>query len=370
MNVEPFLADIFPEILEDLGLRLGRTRWPDALEGDGWALGTNTDFLRRACDHWRQGFDWHAAEARLNALPQYRAVVEGIGLHFVHARSDRAGAVPLLLMNGWPSSIFEYLEIIPRLQAAGFHVIAPAHPGYGFSDRPRERGISSRRIAGLYAKLVEALGYPQVIAHGSDIGAGILEQMRRRHPERLLGAHFSNVYWAYPRPADPSPEVEAYFAGIDSWAACEGAYAMLQRTKPQTLAYGLNDSPAGLAAWVLEKFHGWTDGDPEAVIGLDSLCANLTLYWATQTIGSSVRLYAESASDPDAHTPAPRRGEVPAGVIVFPRDILPAPRVWGERWLNLVHFTQAARGGHFPAWEAPDILADDLILFAATLARG
>ena len=304
----------------------------------------------------------------MNLLPQFRAEVDGTGLHFVHARSERTDAVPLLLMNGWPSSILEYWEIIPKLTQAGFHVFAPTLPGFGFSDCPQRSGTNARRIATLFVTLLEDLGYARFIAHGSDIGAGVLEQIRRRFPERLTGAHFSNVHWAYPRPSDPSPEEQAYFANTDAWVASEGAYSALQRTKPQTLAYALNDSPVGLAAWILEKFHSWTDGDPEEVFGLDALCANLTLYWATQTIGSSVRLYAESARDKLASTPPPERGAVPTGVIRFPKDIMPAPRAWGERWLNLVHWTEAPHGGHFPAWEVPDILAHDLTNFRDVIA--
>lgn len=363
MSVEPFRADTPQPILDDLGERLARTRWPDQLAGGAWRLGTDLGFLQRLCEHWRTRFDWRAQEVRLNALPQVRAVIDGVGLHVVHARSGVAGAVPLLLTNGWPSSVFEYVGIIPRLTAAGFDVVAPALPGYGFSDRPAESGMNLTRIAGLFAKLMGELGYDRFLAHGSDMGAGVVEAMRRDHAGRLIGVHFSNVYWRYPKPNDPSPEEQAYLGEIKRWTAAEGAYAMLQGTKPQTLAYALNDSPAGLGGWIVEKFAAWSDGDVEQVYGLDGLCANLTLYWATGTIGSSCRLYAETFADPVTQVP-PERGSVPTGVIVFPRDILPAPRAWGERWLNLVHWTVAPRGGHFPAWETPDLLAADLRAFA------
>lgn len=364
--MQPFRSHIPDTLLEDLGARLRRTRWSDQLAGQDWRLGTELGFLQRVCGHWADRFDWRAQEARLNALPQFRAEVEGTGLHLVHARSDAPHAQPLLLANGWPSSIFEYLDVIPRLTAAGFHVVAPALPGYGFSDRPGEAGMNATRIADLFAALMRSLGYGRFLAHGSDMGAGVVEQMRRRHAERLLGVHFSNVYWGYPQPQDPTPEEKAYLGQVQGWQFAEGAYAMLQGTKPQTLAYGLNDSPAGLAAWILEKFRSWSDGDPERIYGLDGLCANLTLYWATQTIGSSVRLYAEAFADREAQV-APERGGVPVGVIVFPRDILPAPRAWGERWLHLVHWTEAPRGGHFGAWEAPELFAADLRDFAARL---
>jgi pimeloyl-ACP methyl ester carboxylesterase len=225
--------------------------------------------------------------------------------------------------------------------------------------------MNATRIAGLFGELMLRLGYERFLAHGSDMGAGVVEQLRRNHATRLLGVHFSNVYWGYPRPAEPTPAEAEYFRNIGAWQFAEGAYAMLQGTKPQTLAYALNDSPIGIAAWILEKFESWTDGGARA-IGLDNLCANLSLYWLTQTIGSSCRLYAEAFRDVEAQSP-PAKGEVPVGVLICPNDILPAPRQWGERWLNLVHWTEAVRGGHFPAWEIPNVLTDDLRRFAATL---
>lgn len=363
----PFTIRIAEAMLNDLRERLGRTRWPDQLEGQDWRYGTELGFLKRLCEHWGERFDWRAAEARLNALPQSRVTVDGVGLHLVHARSDAAQAVPLLMTNGWPSSIFEYLDIIPRLTAAGFHVVAPALPGYGFSDRPTSPGMNSTRISDLFAGLMAELGYNRFLIHASDMGAGVAERLRGRHPDRLIGVHFSNVYWGYPKPDDPSSEEQAYLAEVQRWQFAEGAYAMVQGTKPQTLSYGLNDSPAGLAAWIVEKFRSWSDGEIEQVYGLDGLCANLTVYWVTQTIGSSVRLYAEAFADSEAQKP-PEKGEVPVGVIVFPKDILPAPRAWGERWLNLVQWTEAPRGGHFPAWEAPDLLATDLRAFSDRIA--
>jgi pimeloyl-ACP methyl ester carboxylesterase len=361
----PFEISVPESTLQDLRERLRRTRWPDSLEGIGWRFGTDPEVLRRVCEHWGERFDWRAWEARLNALPQGRTTIDGAGLHVVHARSDQADAVPLLLTNGWPSSIVEYMEVIPRLAAAGFHVVAPALPGYGFSDRPSAPGMNSTRIADLFAGLMTELGYHRFLAHGSDMGAGVVESLRRRAPERLIGVHFSNVYWGYPPPESPSPEEAAYLATAEGWRFAEGAYAMLHGTKPQTLSVALNDSPAGLAAWIIEKFESWTDGGVEA-IDLDALCANLTMFWATETIGSSIRLYAESFNDPAAFAP-PERGEVPVGVIVFPKDILPAPRAWGERWLNLVHWTEAPRGGHFGALEQPDLFVEDLSRFATSL---
>lgn len=368
VRTKPFIAKAPESALRDLRKRLARTRWPDQLEGQAWRYGTELGFLQRLCEYWSERFDWRRAESQLNALPQFKAPIDGAGLHFVHARSRRDDAVPLLMTNGWPSSIFEYLTLIPRLTDAGFHVVAPTLPGYGFSDRPTASGMNSTRIAELFAQLMSALGYQQFIVHGSDMGAGVAERLRQRCADRLLGVHYSNVYWGYPKPDDPLPEEAEYLRKVQGWQFAEGAYAMLQGTKPQTLSYGLNDSPAGLAAWIVEKFSSWSDGNVEDVYGFDGLCANLTLYWVTQTIGSSIRLYAEAFADPESKKP-PEKGKVPVGVIVFPKDILPAPRAWGERWLNLVHWTQAQRGGHFPAWEVPDLLLADLQAFRDVLHK-
>lgn len=366
--MQPFQAAVSDDVLDDLCLRLRRTRWPDQIEGQNWRQGTELGFLQRLCEYWADRFDWRAAEARLNTLPQFRTTVDGVDLYLVHARSQVPEAVPLLLLNGWPSSIFEYLEVIPRLTAAGFHVVAPAMPGYGFSDRPTKPGMNGSRIADLFSGLMSELGYGRFLAHGSDWGALVAGRIRHRHPNRLLGVHLSNVHANYPHPQDPTPEEQVFLSQAQRWNFAEGAYAMIQGTKPQSLGYGLNDSPAGLAAWIVEKFRSWSDGNLDQAYGLDGLCANLTLYWATQTITSSMRLYAEVFADPEMRN-APERGTVPVGVIVFPKDILPAPRAWGERWFNIVHWTEASRGGHFGAWEAPELLAQDLRSFADCVAN-
>lgn len=361
--MQTFRINVPEDTLIDLRSRLKQTRWPCEVKGQGWLQGTDLTFLQRLCTYWAESFDWRSAEARLNELPQFRTIVSGTGLYVIHARSERKNAVPLLLCNGWPSSVFEYVDVIPRLTAAGFDVIAPAMPGYGFSDKPEAPGMNGTRIASLYATLMHNLGYNRFIAHGSDLGSHIVDMMRRNHPERLLGIHMSNVRSDYPRPDDASPEEQAFLEQAQRWMFEEGAYAMIQRTRPQSLAYGLNDSPAGLAGWIIEKFQAWSDGDIEQVYGLDAICANLTLYWITETACSSVRLYSEVARDHEMQT-SPERGNVPAGVIMFPADNLPAPRVWGERWLNIIHWTEAPHGGHFAAWEAPDIFVNDICEFA------
>ena len=364
--MQPFSVAIPESIMDDLRSRLRRTRWPDEIAGQDWRQGTDRTYLQKVCNYWADAFDWRAAEARLNGFEQFKSTIDGIGLYFIHAPSEKAGAIPLLLCNGWPSSIFEYLDVIPRLTALGFHVVAPAMPGYGFSDRPTAPGMNGTRIAELFARLMTDLGYERFIAHGSDWGTYVVDRIRCHHPGRLLGMHVSNVHGHYPAPADPSPEEAAFLGQFQGWQFVEGAYAHMQGTRPQTLSYGLNDSPAGLAGWIIEKFRGWSDGDIEQTYGLDGLCANLTLYWATETIGSSSRLYAEAFADPELHVP-PERGSVPVGVILFPKDIMPAPRAWGERWFNIVQWTDAPRGGHFGAWEDPETFAQDLRSFADRL---
>lgn len=363
-----FRSNVSDDVLGDLKQRLRKPRWPDQIGSQDWNLGTDLGFLKRVCAYWESDFDWRVWEARLNTLPQFRTDIDGLGLHFVHVRSSVPGAVPLLLMNGWPSSIFEYVEVIPRLVDLGFHVVAPALPGYGFSDMPSKPGMNGTSIAALFADLMQKIGYDRFIAHGSDWGSLVVDRLRRHHPNRLIGIHMSNVHSSYPISGDPSPDECTFLKQAQGWQFSQGAYAMIQGTKPQTLAYGLNDSPVGLAAWILEKFRAWTDGDPEEIYGLDGLCANLTLYWVTETICSSMRLYAEHFADPEGRlTPEP--GAVPAGVLVFANDQPAAPRGWGERWFDIVHWTDAPKGGHFGAWEQPDAFVADLRKFADLVGR-
>lgn len=365
--MQPFHVSVSDEVLKDLVVRLRMTRWPDQVPGTQWRWGTELGFLQRLCNHWAERFDWRAAEARLNALPQFHNPIEGFGLYFVHAKSEASDAVPLLLLNGWPSSIFEHVDVIPMLTAAGFHVVAPSFPGFGFSDRPSVSGVNGSKIANLFVSLMAELGYERFIGHGSDLGAHVLDRIRVQHPDHLIGAHFSNVFSSDPStPEDASEEEIAYLNRVRSWSRMEGAYAMIQGTKPQTLGYGLTDSPTGMASWIAEKFEAWGDGEVQESIGLDGLCANLTLYWVTETIVSSTRLYAEMFSDHTAQA-SPERGKVPVGVIIFPRDIIPAPRIWAERLFNLVQWTEAPAGGHFGAWEQPAVLTKTLRSFADIL---
>jgi pimeloyl-ACP methyl ester carboxylesterase len=281
----------------------------------------------------------------------------------------------VLLANGWPSNYVELLPLVDRLTAetdgVSYDVVIPSLPGYGFSGRPKQKGMNLTRTAHLWAQLMDELGYRRFLASGSDLGGGVVLSLVRNYPERLIGAHYCNVYSQYPRPERPTPEETAYFKKVDYASFAEGAYAMIQGTKPTTLAVGLNDSPAGLASWILEKFRSWGDtgGEIERVFPFETLATLLSVYWFTETIGSSVRLYKEAFADQEFKSAAPDHG-VPQGVLVPADSDLPAPRAWGERNLkNLIHWNEAKKGGHFPALEVPDLLADDIRAFHREITR-
>jgi len=368
----PFTIAIPDADLADLQARLAATRFPDALEGVGWDYGIDAHFLRDFVRFWREDYDWRAAEARLNGVPHVIEAVDGEAVHFVHVRGRGTTNVPILLTNGWPSNFVELLPLVPLLtepvDGIAFDVVIPSLPGYGFSAQPRRPGMNLTRVAPLWAELMTRLGYPRFLVSGSDMGAGAEMALVRDFPGRLIGAHYVNVYSGFPRPDDPSPEEEAFLGRAAGWAFTEGAYAMIQGTKPATLAVGLNDSPAGLAAWILEKFRAWSDcgGDIDRAFRRDDLATILSVYWFTGTIGSSVRLYKEAFGDSELPRKAPEHA-VPHGIMLPPAD-MPAPRAWAERNLrNVVHWTELARGGHFPALEVPEAMAADIRAFHARI---
>jgi len=371
---KPFAVRYTDDAVADLKSRLKSTRFPDAVEGAGWDYGTNPQFLEKLVAHWADRFDFAAEEQRLNAFPQFTVEIDGETVHYVHVNGKGGIRTPILLTNGWPSNFVELLPLVPLLtelvNGQSYDVIIPSLPGFGFSSKARKPGMNLTRVADLWARLMSGLGYERFLISGSDMGAGAEMGLVRAVPERVIGAHYVNVYSQYPRPEDPTDEEKAYFAKVDQWTFAEGAYAMIQATKPQTLAVGLTDSPAGLAAWIVEKFRTWGDtkGDVESVFPLDTLCAILTVYWVSATIGSSVRLYYEAFRDRTMMQPMPQHS-VPHGIIVPPAD-LPAPRRWGERHLqNIVRWTEPEKGGHFPALEIPDVLADDIRAFHRAIGR-
>lgn len=347
---------------DDLRQRLAAVRWNDAVTAD-WSQGTESGFLAALIAHWRDRYDWRDRLAVLNQLPHYRAMVDGYGVHFLHFRGRAERSIPLLLMNGWPSSFIEYQRLVPLLVAGipSFDVVIPTHPGFGFSDKPsRPYQVEP---ADLYPKLMTALGYDRFAVAGTDIGSGVATRIALHHSGRVLALHVSAVA---PKPSKsgdrPPTEAEtAYACQMANWIKDEGGYQAIQSSKPQTLAFGLADSPVGLASWIVEKFHGWTDcsGDLHSVWPVETLIDNLMIYWATNTIGPSVRYYFEGTRlrpplKPDDYIRSP------TAIAMWPHDLALAPRELAERLYDVRRYTIMSKGGHFPAWEAPELYADDL----------
>jgi pimeloyl-ACP methyl ester carboxylesterase len=364
---EPFTLRTAPAALEDLRARLRATRWPDAPEDAGWSMGTDLAYLRELVAYWADGFDWPAQEAALNRLPRFRAPVGDLGIHFVHARA--AGpALPLVLGHGWPDSFWRYTKVIPLLTDPGahgadpadaFHVVVPDMPGFGYSDRPAVP-LDSIAVADLWAELMGQLGYPRFGAAGGDVGSHVSRYLALNHADRVVAVHRTDAGLPAHVPDDLTPEERDWLAGAAAWGATEGAYAAMHRTKPQTAAFGLTDSPVGLAAWIVEKLRAWSDcrGDVESSFTKDEILTNVTIYWLTATIGSSMRMYRANAAIPPAQLA--RRVEVPSGFALFPGDIVRPPRAWLERTANVVRATEPDRGGHFAAFEEPELYAQEL----------
>jgi pimeloyl-ACP methyl ester carboxylesterase len=367
MALEPFSLPFSQPDVDDLRERLRRTRWPDQIAGSPWAYGFDLAFLRDLCAYWASEFDWQAQLRQLARLPHYRFTSPGAGIHFIHVRGRSPACTPLVLTHGWPGSFLEMLRILPLLTGA-FHVVIPSLPGYGFSDRPTQPGMNLFRIAGLWVDLMAELGYPKFAAQGGDLGAGVTTALGLRHPGRLLGIHLNFIPGSYLPFVEPgaalAPEEQEFLDSVARWVVQNGAYAHLQRTRPQTAAYGLNDSPAALAAWILEKFRDWSDcgGDLYRCFSRDELLANVTLYWMTATIHSSFRLYYENSKVP-LHFASGETVRPPCAIARFPREISAPPRPWVARGYNVQRWTEMPRGGHFAAAEEPALLADDLTAF-------
>lgn len=377
--IEPFTIDVPDSVLVDLKERLGRTRFPDQLEGAEWTYGSELSYVKELCEYWRDSFDWRAQERALNRFDQFRTDIDGLGVHFIHQRSKEKNALPLVITHGWPGSIFEFTKIIGLLTdpvAHGgkaedaFHVVCPSLPGYGFSDIPKEPGFDSRRMAGIIAKLMAKLGYGRYGAQGGDWGSIITVWMGYDDPEHVCGIHLNMVIGRPPkgtpeeRTKGLTPKEIGDLAEMQKWGVTEVGYQAIQGTKPQTLGYGLNDSPAGLAAWIVEKWRTWSDcdGDVEKRFTKDELLTNIMIYWATQTITSSTRLYYEQRvagqfGKNDEYV------KVPTGCAIFPVELSRLPRAWVEKSFNITHWTEMDSGGHFAALEEPQLLAEDLRTF-------
>jgi pimeloyl-ACP methyl ester carboxylesterase len=388
MRMEPFSIAVSDDALAELRLRLQRTRWPNAYPDTVWRDGIADDYLRRLVADWRERFDWRTQERQLNALPQFRAEIDGQGVHFLHVKGKGPKPLPLVLTHGWPSSYIEFLPLIGPLSdpaahggdpADAFDVVVPSLPGFGFSDIPARAGMTPRRIAGVWAKLMEGLGYPRFGAHGGDWGAYVTALLGLDAAPHLVGIHMGMLSLSVrdaARGAEPRTKT-AWGERVRNWQRLEHGYTEIQGTKPQTLAYGLNDSPTGVAAWIAEKWRSWTDcgGDPESAISRDVLLTNIAIYWFTGTINSANRLYYETRRHPTFLEPG-QRIEVPSGFffetalaerttpskpefLETPRPGAP-PRERAERAFNVQRWHAAPRGGHFPALETPDLLCEEL----------
>ncbi|MEU6576896.1 epoxide hydrolase family protein [Streptomyces sp. NPDC046805] len=384
-SIRPFRIAIPQSALDDLHERLDRTRWPDELPGAGWAYGVPTGYLRELADHWRHAYDWRAAEARLNAWPQFTTTIAGENVHFAHVRSPEPDATPLIITHGWPGSFVEFLDVVGPLTdpaahggdpADAFHVVVPSIPGFGLSGPTTQPGWEAGRVADAWAELMRRLGYERFGAQGGDWGAAISRELGRAYPDRVIGVHLNLLpgAQALTEPtaeelADLGPEErERTLASARRWAqwSSEGAgYAALQSTRPQTLAYALTDSPVGQLAWIAEKFREWTDSEevPEEAVDRDRMLTNVMLYWLTGTAGSAARIYYERAhATGRAHEPAVP-STAPTALAVFPADPQIPLRHKADRTENLVRWTEFDRGGHFAAMEEPDLLVDDVRAF-------
>ena len=369
--IRPFRIDIPQADLDDLRGRLARTRWPDQLPGVGWDYGIPLEYVRELAEYWRTGYDWRVHEQKLNAFPQFTTTIDGQRVHFLHVRSAEPDALPLIITHGWPGSIVEFTEIIGPLtdpvahggdRADAFHLVVPSIPGFGFSGPTRDRGWNVRRIALAWDELMSRLGYGRYGAQGGDWGSTISRDLGLAVPDHLIGVHLNMLFPQAPDGVTVgglTDEEQERLQSLRRFRASGSGYGAIQSTRPQTLAYGLTDSPAGQLAWITEKFGEWTDnGLPDQAVGRDQLLTNVTLYWLTATAGSSARLYYEAAHSGSWGPPQP--STVPTGVAVFPREIAPPIRRFAELSNNIVHWSEFDRGGHFAAMEQPSLLIGDV----------
>ncbi len=376
-EIRDFRIAVPQAALDDLRERLRHARWPAGGPAVGWDRGVPVDYLKRVADYWLRSYDWRAWEARLNAFPQFVTEIDGQAIHFLHVRSAEADAIPLVLTHGWPGSVVEFLKIIgpltdPRSHGGtrndAFHVIAPSLPGFGFSIPVREPGWNHERIARAWAELMRRLGYERYGAQGGDTGSVVSPELGRVAPEHVIGVHINGGLEFPPGDepeADPRNESERTRLAVIRHLRSEATgYAAIQSTRPQTLAYALNDSPVGQLAWIVDKFKDWTDPAselPEDAVDLDQLLTNVTLYWLTGTGASSAHLYYEVRAERAGQGAPVEPSDVPTGMAIFPTD--PMVRGIAERRQKIVHWSEFGRGGHFGAMEAPDLLVGDIRAF-------
>ena len=376
VEIRPFKIAVPDAVLDDLQTRLHQTRWPDAEVVPDWSQGMPKAWLQSICQYWQEQYDWRKREADLNRFPQYITQIDGLDIHFIHARSPYEKAMPLIITHGWPGSIVEFHKIIEPLTnptAFGgkaqdaFHVICPSLPGFGFSEKPTTTGWGVDRIAAAWAVLMQRLGYSRYAAQGGDWGSGITSSLGAQDPVHCAGIHITLAMGTRPiENVNPTPEEQRALKGMQHYRDWDSGYSNQQATRPQTLAYGLNDSPVGQAAWILEKYWAWTDcdGDPLHIFSPDELLDNVMMYWVNACAASSARIYWESFG--------PRRTllkvSVPTGVAVYPKEIVTPVRKWMEAsYVNIQHWTEMPKGGHFAAFEQPELFVGNIREFFGAL---
>ena len=364
-EIRPFTLAVPEAALDDLRLRLGQTRWPERETVSDWSQGTPLADLQALCDYWRQDYDWRACEARLNALGQFKTEIDGLDIHFLHVRSPHVDALPLVMTHGWPGSVIEFMGVIEALAnptdgSLAFHVVAPSLPGFGFSGKPTGTGWGVEKIGRAWGELMARLGYTRWVAQGGDWGAAVTTAIGVQQLRGCAGIHL-NMPIGRPLPEDmasPTPPELKALTALKYYQDWDAGYSTQQRTRPQTVGYGLVDSPAGLAGWIFEKMWAWTDnsGSPYDALSRDAILDNLMLYWLPATGASSARLYWESFG-----SFTPQQVELPVAVSAYPKEILPTPRKWAERnFPRLVHWGEMENGGHFAAWEQPAAFVQEL----------
>lgn len=367
--IKPFQVNTPQSLLDDLNNRIKNTRWPDDITRSQWSLGTNHHYLKELTNYWLNEFSWKSTEAVINSYPNYIVDIDGQEIHFLHIKGKGENPVPIIITHGWPGSFLEMLKLIPLLtedsNGLSFDLVIPSVIGFGFSSKSKTAGCNSVYVAALWHHLMEELGYEKYVAQGGDIGSGISTWLCLKYPENILGLHLNYIsgsYKPYLKPGDLLTEALQNFQQYGGgWYQKEGAYAHMHSTKPATLAYGLNDSPVGLCAWILEKMYGWSDhnGDINMVFTKEEILANVTLYWITQTIQSSMRMYHENSKVPMIFN----EGDFvkpPVAFAKFPKELPTPPRLLIEKGFNIVHWTEMPAGGHFAAMEKPALLASDI----------
>ena len=373
--IKRFEANVPEPVLDDLRMRLSQVRWPDEINNSGWNYGTSLDYIKELCDYWLNEFSWRKTENTINSYPNYIAEIEGSKIHFLHIKGDGKKSIPLIITHGWPGSFLEIMKLIPLLtkdRDISFDLVIPSVIGFGFSSKCVHPGCDNSFVADLWHKLMLNLGYEKYGAQGGDIGSGISTRLAMKYPNHVIGLHLnyiSDSFHPYCQNEEvDSTDVNQYKKSLENWASKEAGYAYIQSTKPITLAYGLNDSPIGLCAWIVEKLNSWSDNKDgvEEVFTKDEILSNVTLYWVTQTIHSSIRIYNENSKRPMIFQSADFV-QVPVAYVNFPKEISRPPRSYAAMGYNITRWTDMPSGGHFAAMEKPELLSSDIKEFFNSL---